>query len=289
MSLVTLRSAMMQAEKGGYAVGSFNFFGLENAQGIIAAAAAKNSPVIAQASPGCVRHMGEKGIVGMVRGISDDYGVPVVLHLDHATDYDTICRCIDNGFTSVMIDASSKSYQENVDITARVVEYAAKCGCSVEAELGHVGGNEEDITVDERKALFTEPDKAKQFVDDTEGIDALAIAVGTAHGFYKLPPKLDFERIAEIHRLIPKTSLVLHGGTGVPEDDFRRAIQLGIRKINIGTELWYCGYGNVMKKYAEEMPMNSDPRKVMAHVREECQKITEHKMDVFGSTGKLAR
>lgn len=286
MSLITLRSVLMQAEKGGYAVGSFNFFGLENVQGIIAAAAAKNSPVIAQASPGCVRHMGEKGIVGMVKGISDDYGVEAVLHLDHAKDYDTIRRCIDNGFTSVMIDASSQSLQENIDITAKVVEYASKAGCSVEAELGHIGGNEEEISVDERAALFTDPLMAKKFVEETGGIDALAIAVGTVHGFYKLPPKLDFERIEKIHNLIPGTPLVLHGGTGVPEDDFRRAISLGVRKINIGTELWICGYGNTMKKYAEEMPLDGDPRKVMAKVREECQKITEHKMDVFGSSGK---
>jgi len=288
MSLVTLRSVMQGAMKGNYAVGSFNFFGLENVQGIIAAAAAKNAPVIVQASPGCVKHIGEKCICGMVEGISDDYGIPVVLHLDHAADYETVKRCIDNGFSSVMIDASGKSYQENVEITARVVEYAARVGVSVEAELGHVGGNEENVTVDERKALFTDPVMAQKFVEET-GIDALAVAVGTVHGFYKLPPQLDFERIQTIHDLMPDMPLVLHGGTGVPEPDFIRSISCGIRKINVGTELWYIGYGNTMKKYAEEMPINGDPRKVMAHVREECRKIVENKIEVFGSAGKLIR
>ncbi len=285
MSLVTLKHVLQTAMKGGYAVGSFNFFGLENAQGIIAAAAEKESPVILQASPGCVKHMGEKGICGMVQGISNDYGIPVVLHLDHATDFDGIRRCIDNGFSSVMIDASSKSYQENVDITCKVVEYAMRVGVSVEAELGHVGGNEEDISIDERKVLFTDPLMAKKFVEETQ-IDALAIAVGTVHGFYKLPPRIDFTRIAEIQCLIPKTPLVLHGGTGVPEPDFVRAIERGVRKINIGTELWYNGYGNTMKKYANEMPVNGDPRTVMKHVFTECKNIVEHKLDVFGSSGK---
>ncbi|MFA7109364.1 MAG: class II fructose-bisphosphate aldolase [Sphaerochaetaceae bacterium] len=286
MSLITLRSVMMKAQREGYAVGSFNFYGLENVQGIIAGAAAKNAPVIVQASAGCVKHMGEKGIVGMVKGISDDYGIPVVLHLDHATDYDTICRCIDNGFTSVMIDASTKSFNENIDITSKVVEYAAKSGVSVEAELGHIGGNEDGVTLGDREALFTIPETALEFVNKTGGIDALAIAVGTAHGFYKLPPKLDFERISIIHSLIPNMPLVLHGGTGVPDEDFKESIKRGISKINIGTELWINGYGNIMKKYSEEMPWGGDPRAVMAKVREACKKIVEHKIDVFGSTNK---
>ena len=288
MSIVTLKPVLQAAMRDGHAVGSFNFFGLENVQGIIAAAAEKRSPVIVQASPGCVKHMGEKGICGMVQGISDDYDVPVVLHLDHATDFDTILRCIDNGFSSVMIDASSKSYQENVDITCRVVEYASRAGVSVEAELGHVGGNEENISADEREVLFTDPEMAKKFVKDTQ-IDALAVAVGTLHGFYKLPPRIDFERIYKINSLIPDIPLVLHGGTGVSDPDFRRAIECGIRKINVGTELWYNGYGNTMKKYAAEMPVNGDPRKVMKQVLEECKKIVEHKIDVFGSADKIIR
>ncbi len=284
MALVTLDYVMKRAMKGGYAVGAFNFFTLENLLGIGLAASRKNSPVIAMASVGAMKVMGEKTTVGACRGMAEDYGAEVVLHLDHATDYDMICRCVDNGFTSVMIDASSKSYQENVDVTARVVEYASRYGVSVEAELGHVGGKEDHIDVDEREALFTVPEDAVRFVRDT-GIDALAVAVGTVHGFYKSEPKLDFDRIAKINQLIPDMPLVLHGGTGVPDDDFRRAIPLGVRKINVGTELKVHGVFDVSRKaYMEEK--GSDPRKVSTQVIEACARIVEEKIDVMGSAGK---
>ncbi len=275
---------LREAERDGYAVGSFNFFGLENVQGIVQGAQVMKSPVIAQVSPGCVRHIGEHCIAGMVDGISNDYGIPVVLHLDHAMDYDVIRRCIDYGFTSVMIDASTKSFEENVEITNKVIDYAEKYGVSVEAELGHVGGVEDGVQC--REAFFTDPEMAKKYCDLC-AIDALAVAVGTVHGFYKLPPKIDHERIAQIHALIPHVPLVLHGGTGVPDEDFRKAIAHGVRKINVGTELWCNGYGNTMKHYAEEMPINGDARKVMAYVREACAKIVEEKIEVFGSKDRL--
>lgn len=284
MSLVTLDYVLKRANKGGYAVGAFNFFTMENLIGIIKAAKVKNSPVIAMASVGAMKVMGEKAVVGLCRGVADDFGAQVVLHLDHATDFDTICRCVDNGFTSVMIDASSKSYQENVDVTARVVEYAAKYGVSVEAELGHVAGKEDNITVDEREALFTVPEDAVRFVSDT-GIDALAVAVGTVHGFYKSEPKLDFPRIAKIHELLPNMPLVLHGGTGVSDDDFRRAITLGVQKINVGTELKVHGVFDV-SKLAYNTDQSSDPRKVSTKVIDACQKIVEDKIDVMGSANR---
>ena len=284
MSLVTLRSVLRASLKANYAVGSFNFFGLENVQGIIRGAVNKQAPVIVQASSGAVKHMGEKAICGMVKGLADECEIPVVLHLDHAGDYDFICRCIDNGFTSVMIDASRKSFQENIELTSRVVDYASRRGVSVEAELGKVGGSEEDIKVEEKDAYFTNPDDVEKFVRST-GIDALAIAVGTIHGFYKSEPKLDFERIAAI-RSISDIPLVLHGGTGIPDSDLTKAIQLGINKINVGTELWLVGYGNTLKKYASVMPDNSDPRKVMEQVRDACMRIVEEKITVFGSAGK---
>jgi ketose-bisphosphate aldolase len=286
MPLVTLKSVLHAAAKGNYSVGSFNFFGLENLQGIIEAAADKRSPVIVQISAGTVKHIGERCACKMTGGISADYGTPVALHLDHAGDYDLVRRCVDNGFSSVMIDGSSRPFEENVELTARVVEYAMKYGVSVEAELGHVGGSEEGISMDERRAFFTDPRKALEFVRAT-GIDALAVAVGTVHGFYRELPRLDFDRLREIHELLPDLPLVLHGGTGIPDDDIRRSIALGIRKLNIGTELWYNGYGNVMKKYAALMPENGDPRKVMAEVRAASKAIAGQKMDVLGSTGKL--
>ncbi|MHC1692572.1 MAG: ketose-bisphosphate aldolase [Sphaerochaetaceae bacterium] len=283
MALVTLKYVMRKSMREGYAVGAFNFFGLENLQGIVLGAANKQSPVIAMASTGALTHMGEKTVVGMAYGMSQEYGVPLVLHLDHATDYQMICRCIDNGFTSVMIDASAKSFAENVDITAKVVEYAAKTGCSVEAELGHVGGKEDDISADERTALFTRPEDVVAFVSQT-GIDALAIAVGTVHGFYKSTPKLDFERIAAI-RAASDIPLVLHGGTGVPDPDFRRAIALGVNKINVGTELRVHGFFDVMKKGCNEAT-DDDPRKITAMIRKTCARLVEEKIEVFGSTGK---
>lgn len=284
MAMVTLRELLYPASEKGYAVGSFNFYGLENLQGILWAAAEKKSPVIVQASPGAVKHMGEKGVCGLARGLIEDYGVKAALHLDHATDFDLICRCIDNGFSSVMVDASKQSFEENVELTQKVVEYAKKHGVSVEAELGRLGGAEEEIKVSDREVLFTDPSEAARFVALT-GVDALAVAVGTAHGFYRFEPKIDFARIREIHEKT-EVALVLHGGTGISDEDLRRAIAAGISKINVGTELWYNGYGNTMKKYAEQMPLNSDPRKVMAKVREACRDIVERKMEVFGSAGR---
>lgn len=284
MAMVTLRELLYPASEKGYAVGSFNFYGLENLQGILWAAAEKESPVIVQASPGAVKHMGEKGICGLARGLIEDYGVKAALHLDHATDFDLICRCIDNGFSSVMVDASKQSFEENVELTQKVVEYAKKHGVSVEAELGRLGGAEEEIKVSDRDVLFTDPSEAARFVALT-GVDALAVAVGTAHGFYRFEPKIDFARIREIHEKT-EVALVLHGGTGISDEDLRRAIAAGISKINVGTELWYNGYGNTMKKYAEQMPLNSDPRKVMAKVREACRDIVERKIEVFGSAGR---
>ena len=283
MALVTLKYLLQKAVRERYVVGAFNFFGLENLQGIIKGAANKKSPVIAMVSAGALAGIGEKTVVGMVNGMADDYGVTTVLHLDHSTDYDLCRRCIDNGFPSVMIDASSKEFNENIDITARVVEYAAKTGCSVEAELGHVGGRDDNITVDERTALFTKPEDVVKFVAAT-GIDALAVAVGNIHGFYKSEPKLDFDRIAKIRSLSP-IPLVLHGGTGIPDNDLRKAAALGINKINVGTELKINGFLNVMKRECAN-EANDAPQKVTVHIRDACAAIVEEKIEVFGCAGK---
>jgi ketose-bisphosphate aldolase len=283
MALVTLKYLLNRAVREKYVVGAFNFFGLENLQGIVKGAAAKKSPVIAMISTGALAYIGEKTVVGMARGMADDYDVPVVLHLDHSTGYDLCRRCIDNGFTSVMIDASSREFHENMDLTAKVAEYAAKTGCSVEGELGHIGGVEDNIAVDERQALFTKPGDVVTFVSAT-GIDALAIAVGNAHGFYKSAPKLDFERIAAI-RAVSSIPLVLHGGTGIPDEDLRKAAALGINKINVGTELKVHGYLDVLKRESAAF-QGDDPRKIMIGVRAACAAIVEEKIDIFGSAGK---
>lgn len=278
MALVTLKSVLHEAQKGKYAVGAFNFFTLENLRGIIKGARDLDSPVIAMASVGALKVMGEKIVVSMTRNLAEEYGQEVVLHLDHATDYDLIRRCIDLGFTSVMIDASQKSYEENVEITQRVVSYASKYGVSVEAELGHVGGVEDHISVDERDALFTVPEDAKRFVDET-GIDALAVAVGTVHGFYKSEPDIDFDRIRSI-RALTNIPLVLHGGTGVSDGDLAKAIELGITKINVGTELKVNGVFETMKSATNTLT-DQDPRSVSKLVVLKCSEIVQEKIKVF--------
>ncbi len=285
MSLVTMKYEMMKAMKGGYAVPAFNFFSFDNLVGIAKAAAEKKSPVIAMATTSGIKVMGEKAVVKMAEGVAADYGIDMILHLDHCTDIELLKRCVDNGFTSVMIDSSKKEFEENMEDTRKVVEYAARYGVSVEAELGHVGGKEDDIVVDDMAVMFTQPDKALEFVNAT-GIDALAVAVGTVHGFYKAEPKLDFDRIAQIHALLPSTPLVLHGGTGVPYDDFRRGIQLGIRKINVGTELKVHGVFDTSVAGYNDPASKSDPRAVSKLVINKVSSICSEIIDVMGSENK---
>lgn len=284
MALVTMKYELAKAEKENYAVPAFNFFTFSNLAGIAQAAKNKRSPVIAMATVSGTKIMGEKASVKMCEGVSEDYGIDMVVHLDHCRDYDMIRRCIDDGFTSVMIDASSKSYDENVDLTSRVVEYAAKYGVTVEAELGNVGGKEDDIEVDDMSTLFTQPEEAVRFVRDTH-VDCLAVAAGTVHGFYKTEPKIDFARIAKIHTLIPDIPLVLHGGTGVSYEDLRKAIACGIRKINVGTEFCVHGISDTVKNEYAKSP-DVDPRNVCRSVIESCAVIAEELIDVVGSAGK---
>ncbi len=285
MGLVTMKYEMFKAMKEGYAVPAFNFFSFDNLVGIAKGAAEKKSPVIAMATTSGIKVMGEKAVVKMAEGIAADYGINMILHLDHCTDIELLKRCVDNGFTSVMIDSSKKEFADNMDDTRRVVEYAAKYGVSVEAELGHVGGKEDDIVVDDMSVMFTQPEKAVEFVNAT-GIDALAVAVGTVHGFYKAEPKLDFERIAKIHELLPNTPLVLHGGTGVPYDDFRKAIARGVRKINVGTELKVHGVFDTSVAGYNDPASKSDPRAVSKLVIAKVASIVEEIIDVMGSENK---
>ena len=283
MPLVTLKSVLQDAKRGGYAVGSFNFNGIEDARGIIEAAVEKSAPVILMTSVSALEYIGVDAVAAYIRGLCRHVDIPVVLHLDHATDAEVCMRCIDNGYTSDMIDASAKSFKENIALTQEVVHYASKYGVSVEAELGKLGGREENIVVDEKASMLTNPDDVPVFVKAT-GVDALAVAIGTAHGFYKEEPKLDFERLAKIASLTD-VPLVLHGGTGVPEEDFIRAVKTGIQKINVGTELKYCVSQTVRKNCAEK-PDQIDIRKLVGDARKNCHEIVAHKIDLFGSAGK---
>ena len=265
-------------------VGAFNFNSYEDAQGIINGAAEKKAPVILMASAGAVKYIGVKQTAYMVKGMAESVDIPVCLHLDHATSMDLIKACIDAGFTSVMIDASKKAYEENIRESALVARYAGKTGCSVEAELGRVGGKEEDVIVKEGKDTYTNPNDVPRFVKET-GIDALAIAFGTAHGFYKKEPNLDFELIKTVAG-ITDIPLVMHGGTGVPPEGFKKAIASGISKVNVGTEL-KATYVNTLRDVVKKNPNEADPRNYLKAVKEQCAEVVKGKIDIFGCADKI--
>ena len=283
MPLVTLKSVIDESRGKGYAIGSFNFNGIEDARGIIEAAEEKNSPVILMASMSAVKYFGGvKPCAYFIKALAEDSPAPIVLHVDHCDDPQMLKDCVDYGFTSVMIDGSAKSFEENIAVTARTVEYAKKFGVSVEGELGRLGGREENVDVSDRNANMTDPNAVEEFVART-GIDALAISIGNAHGFYKGTPKLDFDRIVAIRKLVD-CGLVLHGGTGIPEPDFVRAVECGMNKINVGTELKYA-CSQTARACMAAKPNEIDIRKLVGDNRKACREIVLHKLDLFGSTG----
>jgi ketose-bisphosphate aldolase len=284
MPLVTLKEILAGTREGQYAVGGFNFNGYEDAQGMINGAVEKCSPIILMVSQGACKYIGLKQAAGMVRGMAGSVDIPVCLHLDHATDYDYIKAAIEEGFTSVMIDASALDYETNIRDSKAIVDFAKKYNCSVEAELGKVGGKEEHIEVDARTAAFTDPGDVPRYVEET-GIDALAIAFGSVHGFYKSQPKLDFERLGKIVSLT-RCPLVLHGGTGIPIEDFKKCVRLGMSKINVGTE-FKKAFTDTLRKMCAELPESQvDPRKYMQPVKDICAEIVKGKIDIFGSANK---
>ncbi|MDR0551640.1 MAG: class II fructose-bisphosphate aldolase [Spirochaetaceae bacterium] len=284
MELVTLRDLLPRAKKERYAVGAFNFNGYEDAAGILAGAEEARSPVIMMASQGACQYIGVYEAAGLVQGMAKRAKVPVCLHLDHATDYDLIKEAVKAGFSSVMVDASAKPYEDNIRESAAIVRFARDYNCSVEAELGKVGGKEEHIVVEDRSATFTDPAEVPRYVEET-GIDALAIAFGSVHGFYKSEPKLDFERLAAILKLTD-CPLVLHGGTGIPIADIQRCITMGLAKVNVGTELKAAFANTIRKMCAEVSPDEFDPRKFLKPVKAVCAAIVKEKLTAFGSAGK---
>jgi ketose-bisphosphate aldolase len=229
----TLKDVLESAYKEHRAVAHFNFRTLEDIEVFIEAASELNTPIIIACGPKVFNTLGGKNIVGVYKSLVSCCRIPVVLHFDHATNLEEVWRAIGVGFTSVMIDGSLLPFEENVRLTSTVVRVAKPAGVSVEGELGIVGGKEETLVRTE-ESLYTDPAEACRFVAET-GVDALAVAVGSMHGFYKSTPKLSFERIREINKAV-NIPLVLHGGTGIPIEDIKRAISLGIAKVNIGTE-----------------------------------------------------
>ncbi|QRG86874.1 class II fructose-bisphosphate aldolase [Bulleidia sp. zg-1006] len=285
MSYVNLKEVLRNTKNQKFAVGAFNFNGYEDVQGIVNAASHLNAPIIVAASMSVVRYFGLKQIVGLVRGIAEAVDIPVCLHLDHSTSVDLCKEAIVAGFGSVMIDASAKSYEDNIHDTVEVVQFARKYGASVEAEIGHVGGVEDNIVVSKEDALLTNPSDAQKFYEATK-VDALAVAIGTAHGFYKKEPKIDFERLQTIRNLVP-CHLVLHGGTGVPDKDFKRCVDCGMSKINVGTELKKVYTDTIRNQCAVVSRQEIDPKKLTKQVKTNIEDAVMKKIITFGSDDKI--
>ncbi|AOT72527.1 class II fructose-1,6-bisphosphate aldolase [Geosporobacter ferrireducens] len=281
--LVSGKQILQHAHENGYAVGAFNVNNMEQVQAIIEAAEAMESPVIIQASQGGLKYAGVEYIAEMAKVAAQKASVPVAIHLDHGTNFKQIMLCIRNGFTSVMVDASKHSLEKNIEITKYIVEAAHAVGVSVEAELGKIGGTEDDITVDEKDATYTDPDEAERFVKET-GVDCLAIAVGTAHGPYKGEPKLDFDRIKVIKEKL-NIPLVLHGSSGVPEASIKRAIGLGINKINIDTDI-RMAFHKAVKEFIHNNPDEYDPRMILGPSKQAMKQVIAEKMQMFDSVGR---
>lgn len=283
MSLVTSSELLGKAEKGGYAVGAFNCNNMEIVQAIIEAAEEERSPVIIQASQGAIKYAGLRYITALVREAAQFSKVPVALHLDHGTDFQQVINCLRSGFTSLMFDGSHLPLEKNIEITRKIVEVAHAAGVSVEGELGRLGGTEDEISVSERESFFTDPQEAATFVRET-GIDAFAPSIGTAHGLYRGKPKLDFPRLQKIRELTG-APLVLHGSSGVPGEDIRRAIELGVRKVNIDTDIRAAFVGEIRRALACDA-REIDPRKVLGPARIKAAEVIREKIRLFGSQGQ---
>jgi fructose-bisphosphate aldolase class II len=283
MGLVPIDVLLKKADAEGYAVGAFNCNNMEIVQAIAAAAEAEKSPVIMQASQGAIKYAGLEYIVAMAKLAADSVSVPVALHIDHGTSFEQVMKCIRAGFSSVMIDGSKLPLEQNIALTKKVLDVAHAVGVSVEAELGKIGGTEDDITVDEKEAMFTDPLEAERFVRETS-VDALAVAIGTAHGVYKGEPKLDFDRLKKIKELV-KIPIVLHGSSGVPDDAIREAVSLGVGKINIDTNIREAFVYKV-REVAAAKPDEIDPRQILGPAREAAIEIIREKIRLFGSSGK---
>ncbi|HYK71976.1 MAG TPA: class II fructose-bisphosphate aldolase [Pseudoneobacillus sp.] len=284
MPLVSMTEMLKKANAEGYAVGQFNLNNLEFTQAILQAAEEEKSPVILGVSEGAARYMGGfTTVVKMVEGLMHDYKitVPVAIHLDHGSSFDKCKEAIDAGFTSVMIDASHDPFDQNVATTTKVVEYAHAKGVSVEAELGTVGGQEDDVVAE--GVIYANPQECVELVKRT-GIDCLAPALGSVHGPYKGEPNLGFAEMEEIQKLTG-VPLVLHGGTGIPTKDIQRSVSLGTAKINVNTENQIASAKAVREVLAAK-PNEYDPRKYLGPARDAIKATVIGKMREFGSSGK---
>lgn len=281
MTLVSTKKMLLDAQSGGYAVGAFNAENMEMAQAIISAAQALNAPVIVQTTPSTVKYGDLRQFSALIQAIGSEAQTPVAIHLDHGDSYELAARAVLAGYTSVMIDGSAKPYEENVAITRKVVEIASLAGVSVEAELGKVGGKEDGLFVEDE--AYTDPETAADFAKRT-AVDSLAVAIGTAHGLYAKTPKLDVMRLKEIRRRVD-IPLVLHGASGLSEDDVRRCIGEGICKVNFATEL-RIAYSNAVSQTFSQKPDVFDPKVYGKAARIQVQKLVENWITVLGCAGR---
>jgi fructose-bisphosphate aldolase class II len=303
--LVTNKDLMVPARKNGYAVGAFNVQNLESMSAIAEAATEEKSPVILAITPSVIKYAGLPYISSLVKIAAQLVPVPIAMHLDHGEDFDTAAKCVNAGFTSVMIDGSFLKFEDNIALTKKVVDIAHPKGVSVEAELGKLAGIEER-SVEEKDAILTDPYTAAGFVEKT-GVDTLAVAIGTSHGAYKFKSeaKLDLERLKIISEKI-SIPLVLHGASsvpqwlvekatkygatlsgakGIPEDEYRKAISLGIAKINIDTDL-RLAFTATVREVLTNSPKEFDPRKILGPAKEAMKEVVKSKMRLFGRSGK---
>lgn len=283
-NIESTKAMLIRAEEGNYAVPAFNIHNLETLQVVVETAAQMKTPVILAGTPGTIKYAEGEYLVAMAKAAAKKYQIPLALHLDHFEDVDEIKQYIDMGFSSAMIDASHHPFEKNIMMVKEVVKYAHARGVTVEAELGRLGGQEDDVVVAEKDSMYTDPVAAAEFVKQT-GVDSLAVAIGTAHGLYKGEPKLDFLRLAEIRREV-NVPLVLHGASDVPYDMVRRCIEIGISKVNIATDL-KIPFAAAVKEYFLEHPEANDPRKYMTPGKNAMKQVVMNKIIMCGSAEKI--
>lgn len=282
MTLVTTNEILKKAQDGKYAVGAFNVENLEMVMAVLAAAEELQAPVIMQTTPSTVKYAGLDYFLAMVKTAANRTTVPVAMHLDHGSSFELAMQALRTGYTSIMIDGSHSGFEENIALSKSVVDACSPSSISVEAELGKVGGKEDDLDGGQGNP-FTDPQEAKEFVERT-GINSLAVAIGTAHGIYDGEPKLDFERLSEIREVV-SIPLVLHGASGVPDTAVQEAITRGICKVNYATEL-RIAFSEGVKEYLQNNPKEFDPKKYNKAGLDKVKEFVKEKIKVCGSNNK---
>ncbi|EIR3228929.1 tagatose-bisphosphate aldolase subunit KbaY, partial [Salmonella enterica] len=284
MSIISTKYLLRDARAKGYAVPAFNIHNAETIQAILEVCSEMKSPVILAGTPGTFKHIALEEIYALCNAYSGSFGIPLALHLDHHESLDDIRHKVNAGVRSAMIDGSHFPFEENVKLVKSVVDFCHSRDCSVEAELGRLGGVEDDMSVDAENAFLTDPQEARRFVELT-GVDSLAVAIGTAHGLYIKTPQIDFQRLAEIREVVD-IPLVLHGASDVPDEYVRRTIELGVCKVNVATEL-KIAFATAVKKWFTENPEGNDPRYYMRVGMDAMKEVVRSKITICNSYEKL--